>query len=129
MPEINGISIPFLPIGGANELKRSNNSTTEVQATGAKFGDIFSEELSKIKFSQHAQTRLSSREISLTDEDFSRLSSGLGRAEEKGANESLILVDDKAFIVSVPNRTVITVVDKQSMESSVITNIDSAVLA
>ncbi len=129
MPEINGISIPFMPIGGAAELKRPSNATQDVQATGAKFGDIFSEELSKVKFSQHAQTRLSSREITLTDEDFSRLSDGVGRASEKGANESLILVDDKAFIVSVPNRTVITVVDKQSMESNVITNIDSAVLA
>jgi flagellar operon protein len=129
MPEINGISIPFLPIGGTNELNRSRNSSTESLSSGAKFGDILSDELNKVKFSQHAQTRISSRDISISDNDFSRLSTGIGRAQEKGSNESLIMVDDKAFIVSVPNRTVITVVDKQSMESNVITNIDSAVLA
>ena len=36
---------------------------------------------------------------------------------------------DKAFIVNVPNKTVITAMDKAQLMSNVITNIDSAVIA
>jgi hypothetical protein len=41
----------------------------------------------------------------------------------------LIMLDEKAFIVNVANKTVITVVSKDNMDSNVITDIDSAVFA
>jgi flagellar operon protein len=50
-------------------------------------------------------------------------------AASKGARESLVLLDQTAFVVSVPNRTVITVVDKENLKQNVFTNIDSAVIA
>ena len=50
------------------------------------------------------------------------------RAAAKGARESLVLVDDTAFVVSVRNRTVITAVDRARMRDQVFTNIDSAVI-
>jgi flagellar operon protein len=37
-------------------------------------------------------------------------------------------MDDLAFIVSVKNRTVITVIDGQHLKDSVFTNIDSAII-
>jgi flagellar operon protein len=40
----------------------------------------------------------------------------------------LILSDDAAFIVSVKNKTVITVVDRNNMNNNVFTNIDSTVV-
>ena len=39
------------------------------------------------------------------------------------------MVDDNAFVVAVPNRTVITALDKAQMRSQVFTNIDTAVIA
>jgi flagellar operon protein len=51
------------------------------------------------------------------------------RAEEKGARDSLVLLRDMAFIVSVSNRTVVTAMDGERLKENVFTNIDSAVIA
>lgn len=128
MPEIDGVSIPFLPLGGIKELK-GNNYQIASNRSKTSFNDIFAQELDKIKFSSHAQSRINSREIVLSENDFSRLESAINKADEKGAVESLIMLDENAFIVSIPNKTVITVVNKNLMESNVITDIDSAVFA
>ena len=39
------------------------------------------------------------------------------------------MVDGTAFVVSVPNRTVITAVGSEHMREHVFTNVDSAVIA
>jgi flagellar operon protein len=83
----------------------------------------------KLTFSNHALNRLEKRGISLNPEDLSRLSGAVQKAEEKGAKESLILMKDVAFIVSVTNKKVITAMESNSSEMNVFTNIDSAVIA
>jgi flagellar operon protein len=65
----------------------------------------------------------------LSDGELNRLESAVNKADGKGAADALIMLDEKAFIVNVPNKTVVTVVDKSQMQSNVITNIDSAVFA
>lgn len=82
----------------------------------------------ELKFSKHANERLSSRNISLTDEQMVRLQDGARQAGEKGINESLVLVDDLAFIVNVKNNTVITAMDQRNSVDNVYTNIDGAVI-
>ena len=82
-----------------------------------------------IRFSGHAQTRLQSRQIDLQSSHLDRLQSAVGRAAAKGSKDALVLMDDMAFVVSVTNRTVVTVVDKANMKQNVFTNIDSAVVA
>lgn len=128
MPEINGIMLPFMPAGGVKELEKSSNVPSRTTRS-VSFDDIFKKELNRLKFSGHAQSRMQSREIVLSDKDIDRLENAVSKADEKGARESLVLMDEKAFIVSVPNKTVITVVGKDMMDSNVITNIDSAVFA
>lgn len=81
-----------------------------------------------LKFSQHAKVRLEERGIDLSTELVSRLNNGMKKAQEKGSNESLLLMEGLAFVVNVKNQTVITAMDQKSMEDQVITNIDSAVL-
>lgn len=56
-----------------------------------------------------------------------RLESGTNRAREKGIQESLVMVDDLAFIVNVKNNIVITAVN--DTEDAVFTNIDGAVIS
>ncbi len=128
MPEINGIQVPFLPVGGIGNLKhtpaRSNGGNNTVD-----FTQIFNDELKKLKFSGHAQTRMASREIDLDANQLDRLESAITKAENKNCRESLVMLDDTAFIVNVPNKTVVTLFDKSQMDESVITNIDSAVFA
>lgn len=125
--DINGVNLPFIPAGGLNELTK--NLVQKNTANGTSFEEIFKEELSKIKFSSHAQSRLVSREITLNQTDIERLQNSVQVAESKGARESLVILDEKAFIVSIPNRTVITVVNRDQLEQNVVTDIDSAVFA
>jgi flagellar operon protein len=80
----------------------------------------------ELKLSGHAQQRLESRGIRLDDTQLARLGDAVGRAAAKAANRSLVLLDEMAFIVSVPTRTVITAMDDP--REGVFTNIDSAVI-
>lgn len=85
-------------------------------------------ESGKIKFSKHASERLLNRNINLTDNQNLRLEDGVRAASEKGINESLVLIDSLAFIVNIPNRTVVTAMDQTETNSNVFTNIDGAVI-
>ncbi|SRR5581483_1773698 len=87
------------------------------------------QEQASVRFSTHAQQRLQQRDITLGDEDVAKINDAVNRAHEKGAKESLILLDDMAFVVSVKNRVVITAVDQPSLKQNVFTNIDSVVIA
>ena len=58
-----------------------------------------------------------------------RLEHGKIEASEKGIKDSLILIDQLAFIVNVPNNTVVTAMDQTENKSNVFTNIDGAVIA
>jgi flagellar operon protein len=81
-----------------------------------------------LKFSAHAKERLSLRNINLSAADLSRMNDAVNKAAAKGARQSLLVMDNQAFIVSVPNKTVITALDNNSMKENVFTNIDSAVI-
>ncbi|HZK42828.1 MAG TPA: TIGR02530 family flagellar biosynthesis protein, partial [Syntrophomonadaceae bacterium] len=74
------------------------------------------------------QQRLNSRNITLSETDLEKITEAVARAREKGARDSLVLMQDLALIVSVKNNTVITAVDGNSLKENVFTNIDSAVI-
>ena len=80
-----------------------------------------------LKFSKHANQRLESRNIDLTKNQLIRLQNGTQKAREKGINESLVMVDNLAFIVNVKNNTVVTAVNDTN--DGVFTNIDGAVIS
>ena len=98
---------------------------------GFSFQDILSQKTSEsteLKFSKHASNRLVDRNIKLTSEQLERLNEGATKAGEKGIRESLVIVDQLAFIVNVPNNTVITAMDQTETNENVFTNIDGAVI-
>lgn len=80
-----------------------------------------------LKFSKHANQRLESRNIDLSGEVLQRLEDGTRKAQQKGIKESLVMIDNMAFIVNVPSSTVVTAIDEN--ENKVFTNIDGAVIA
>ncbi|HEV7641615.1 MAG TPA: TIGR02530 family flagellar biosynthesis protein [Gaiellaceae bacterium] len=101
-------------------------------STGPGFADVLAGRLAApkpVQFSGHALQRIERRGIPLDDGAVNRLAGGVDRAAAKGSRSSLVLVDDTAFVVSVPNRTVVTAVDREHMREQVFTNIDSAVIA
>ena len=81
-----------------------------------------------LKFSKHATSRLADRKIELTDSQLERLSEGTAKASEKGIKESLVLMDELAFIVNIPNQTVITAMSQTETDENVYPNIDGAVI-
>ncbi len=111
----------------ADLIRGSTPTQQGLQRTGSgpDFGSILQDQL---KVSGHAQTRLQSRNIELGKAEWERVMNGVNKAAEKGAKESLVMVDDVALVVSIKNRTVITAVDKANLKDNVFTNIDSAVV-
>lgn len=111
---------------------------TTRQGTAAPSGPSFQELLEKslqgrkenpqLTFSRHAQQRTIQRNIELSEADLSRLGTAVGKAEDKGLKDTLVFMDSTAFIVNVPNRVVVTVVDSDETENTVFTNIDGAVI-
>jgi flagellar operon protein len=57
-----------------------------------------------------------------------RLSEAVSRAAAKGSKDTLVLMNDSALIVSVKNKTVVTVMDKTALKENVFTNIDSTIV-
>lgn len=107
-------------------------SGMQFDAKSKSFAQILDEasgNTSKLKFSKHAAGRLSERNIEISDAQMGRLNAGMEAADKKGINESLVLVDQLAFIVNVKNQTVITAMDQKDALQNVFTNIDGAVIA
>ena len=95
---------------------------------GTSFADILSQ-TQKLRFSNHAQKRLDTRQINLTDDGLNRLTSAVDKAQKHGGRESLVMVDDMAFIVNGKDRLVVTAIDAKSRGDGVFTQIDSVVFA
>jgi flagellar operon protein len=87
------------------------------------------ENVQGVRFSNHAQSRLQSRDINLNSDNVSRLSSAIDKAEKRGGKSSLVMVDDLAFIVNIQSRTVVTALDSTQRGEGVFTQIDSVVFA
>ncbi len=114
----------------ANQLlgKRNANITNSSNSK-LSFQEVLSsadKEVGNLRFSKHANERLATRNINLSAEQMERLENGTTKAREKGIQESLVMVDDLAFIVNVKNNTVITAMEDST--NSIFTNIDGAVI-
>ena len=127
---------PFLSIEQLQDQYLNGNRPKGSALTqeGLSFQDILSgkkssiQESGEVRFSKHAANRLADRNIELTKEQVNRLNLGAAKASAKGINESLVLVDSRAFIVNVPNQTVITAMNQTETDENVFTNIDGAVI-
>ncbi|SRR6056297_947412 len=121
------INQPIRPLEQNENIKRKNQQKNDENVSFEKLLNEKLTEKNKINFSKHAQKRLDSRTISVSEKDLDQLTNGVEKAKAKGARDSLIMVNNVAYIVSVENNTVITAVDGESMKENVFTNIDSAV--
>lgn len=82
-----------------------------------------------VEFSKHALDRINQRSIDMTEGNkLERLNKAVELAQEKGASETLVLIDRTAFVVNVRNNKVITTMSDSDMLGNVFTNIDSTVI-
>jgi flagellar operon protein len=123
------------------QMPRGNSSdSTDRQSTNSAQNSPFAKTLkeqlekqtvlnSKVEFSKHALDRVAERNIDLTENNtLERLDKAVEAAQQKGANDALVLIDSTAFLVSVKNNKVITTVSAEDLQGNVFTNIDSAVI-
>lgn len=108
-------------------LKKSSGESEET----VSFQSVLEQEIknkSRADFSKHALQRVMQRNVDVSASNMERLNEGIRLAEEKGLKEPLILVDSTAFVVSVKNNKVITVVNEEGLKGTVFTNIDGTVM-
>lgn len=102
----------------------------DVKTKAGDFSAILNQKLTDsrdVKISKHAAMRLESRNINLNGEQIERLKTAVDKASGKGIRDSLVVLDDLALVVNVPNRTVITASNQSELKENVFTNIDGAV--
>lgn len=107
-----------------NKIKQSDNNKIS-------FNEILSKKQSlkvadDLIFSKHVNERLASRNIELTNSQVARLDNATNMANKKGIKESLVIVDDLAFIVNIKNKTVVTAMKDE--DEKIFTNIDGAII-
>lgn len=112
--------------------QRSNNAP--VQNNTVTFEQVLfqaqnkAEKNGELKFSKHADARLAERDIQLTKDQMLRLNEGADKASAKGIKDSLVILDNFAFIVNTRSKTVITAMNQNYEEENIYTNIDGAVI-
>lgn len=106
-------------------FKEILNAQLDKENQSEKIADM---ESAGVNFSKHAMNRVLQRNINLSNENLSRLNEGIKLAEEKGLDDTLILVDSAAYIVSVKNNMVITTVANDELQGNIFTNIDGTVI-
>lgn len=84
----------------------------------------------RLQYSRHAQQRIERRELALDTQREARLESAVRSAAAKGARQTVVLVDELAFVVDIRQRTVITALNhREGGAERVFTNVDSVVIA
>lgn len=110
-----------------HQSRGKKSDTTSAGKEAVSFKEVLKNR-SSLRFSGHALERLESRSIHMNESDMMRLQEAVNRAEQKGSKDSLVLDGEQAFLVNIPNKTVVTAVDITELRERVFTNIDSTVL-
>lgn len=76
-----------------------------------------------LKISNHAQKRMDERGFLLAENDLSTINSAVNELNGKGSKNSLLIYKDLALVASIHNRTIITALNRDEVDT--ITNIDS----
>ncbi|MBU3190580.1 flagellar biosynthesis protein [Clostridium bowmanii] len=121
----------YSAVGLQNKNTKVNKNEDILNKEKSTFNKILDKQIKKeecFTISAHAAQRLDSRNINFNDADLKKINEGINMADSKGAKQSLILYKDMALITSIKNRTVITALDKNQSQASVVTNIDSVVM-
>ncbi len=130
---MNGINTLNVPITTGRPFSDNTVVGKTQIGTGQTFNDYLNQSITlkqsqTLTFSKHAQTRTEQRGITLSQTDMHRLDTAVGKARDKGLTDTLVLMDNTAFIVNVPSKVIVTVVDSTDTKENVFTNIDGAVI-
>lgn len=118
-----------LPIGPSAGTPRPASPAPVRAAGGPSFQEALEGAGRAVQFSNHAQKRIDRRDLDLDSQRLGRLNSAIDRAAEKGARNSVVMLDELAVVVDIRDRKVVTAINAESGKERVFTNIDSVVIA
>jgi flagellar operon protein len=82
-----------------------------------------------VQMSEHALKRVEQRQIPLDEGQLDRLSKAMDTLSQRGSRQSLVMLDQVAYVVHIPTHTVVTAVEPNQSKDRVFTQIDSVVIA
>src|SRR5262245_1194941 len=101
--------------GDASLVKEALSNAKKTVETGSSQG------AAQLKFSNHAVDRMQSRGIRFSPEEMGKIEQAAAKAGAKGAKNCLLISDQAAMIVSLKDKTVVTVMDKTNLKENVFT--------
>lgn len=118
----------IIPLGGSNKTNIQDKLPIRQNKS---FENILHEKIHQqesIKFSKHAQERLISRNVKLSQNDIDNIDKAIEKAAKKGVKDTLIIMGSTALIANVKSKTIITAATEESLKDNIFTNIDGAVI-
>ena len=111
-------------------VPRTGTPKLDISLGTTSFESVLKSQLesSGLNFSKHAVNRVMERNIDVSDNNMERLNAGVKIAREKGLDDTLILVGNSAYVVSIKNNTVITTVSDDDLVGNCFTNIEGTVI-
>lgn len=82
-----------------------------------------------VQFSEHALKRVDQRQIPLDGGQLDRLQKAMDTLSQRGGRQSLVMLDQVAYVVHVPSHTVVTAIQPDQSKDRVFTQIDFVVIA
>ncbi|MBK7090850.1 MAG: flagellar biosynthesis protein [bacterium] len=117
-----------MAINPVNQLQGVNRIESEQKSVGTSRRTQEGVSGEGLTFSKHLNDRISRRHLDMGPERLARLTDAVDRASDKGARDSVVLLDNLALLVNVPSRTVVTAMETEKMKHGVFTNIDAVVV-
>jgi len=118
----------IIPIGSNIKINITDKPSN---SQNIAFENILNEKIQKqgsVKFSKHAQERLMSRNVKLSQNDIENINRAVEKAAKKGVKDTLIILGSTALIANVKSKTIITAATEESLKENIFTNIDGAII-
>ena len=106
---------------------QTKNKVQHTEQPKISFKEALEKEANLV-ISKHAQKRLDERNISIQDSKWKQIQMKISEAKTKGIRDSLVVTNDAALIVNVPNNTVITAMNRDEANSQIFTNINGTII-
>tara|TARA_B100001123_G_C15345850_1_gene1037109 strand:+ start:16779 stop:17192 length:414 start_codon:yes stop_codon:yes gene_type:complete len=114
-------------IGDRSDLHK-NDSLKKSDSSIGTFKEIFDAKIYKdnsISFTEKASEIMHEVFGILTQEQMTRLETGLSRLKDEKVASGIILMDSNAFLMNVKSQTVISTIEKERVQQNVFSNIDA----
>lgn len=133
IPNVSSIPSDAQKASNANLLKQGEKSEFKGLVDQLTQADLRQPQITEkhigqeVNVSTHAMKRLQERNIELDGNEYMKLKEAIGKLRNKGGHDSLVITQKAAYVVDVDKSTVVTAVDRNSMNENVFTKIDSTI--